>query len=103
MRKLYLTLLLPLFLLLSQQGALLHELSHYSDAESSSQRQKQHPNGDACDDCLSFAHILGAVKPDVQAPRLLPDLAHHLAATVLAQATQAAAPVPRSRGPPALL
>lgn len=103
MRKLYLSLLLPLFLLLSQQGALLHELSHYSEPGSSTQRQKQHPNGDPCDDCLSFAQIAGAVKPDALAPRLLPGLGHHLAATAQVQATQATAPVPRSRGPPTFL
>lgn len=102
MRKLYLSLLLPLFLLISQQGALLHELSHYQHS-GQTEHQKQHPGGEHCKACLSFAHIAGAAKTESLSVPLLVNLSFHYAAAIWSGFAEAPAPAPRSRGPPAFL
>jgi hypothetical protein len=51
------SLLLPLLLVVAQQGALLHELSHYRSSETPGESKKQSPRGDVCELCLAFAQI----------------------------------------------
>ena len=99
MRKLYLILLMPLLMLLAQQGALRHEVSHLAES-SSAGHSKQHPGGTLCDTCLNFAHIAASAKPDMPVLWLPTQLRHHQVATVWARITEAVAPAPRSRGPP---
>ena len=102
MRKLYLVLLLPFLMLLAQQGALCHELSHL--AESSHQtaqgHPKQHPGGTLCETCLNFAHIVASATPNVPILRLPTQLRHQLVATAWTHMTESVVPAPRSRGPP---
>ena len=103
MRKLLLALVLPIVLLLSQQGAVMHELGHLADAASRAAGgpgQPGHQPGDLqCEACLAYAHLAGVAAAKVVPPALLafsfgiPDSA---APAFIA----ADAPSARSRGPP---
>ena len=96
------SLLLPLLLVLAQQGALLHELSHWSAGADSQQRDKQAPSSEACSLCLAFAGI-GSGAPPAGAPALLlADLSDAPAPPVLAAQIAAELPAARGRGPPLL-
>jgi hypothetical protein len=118
MRKLLFSLLLPFVLLLSQQGALVHELSHLRadglGAARTDAGVETRANAVAdpatpaqakdtlCALCLAFSHLASPVASVLHALVLL-DLRHtRLTQTALRQL--AAAPPPaRSRGPPTRL
>jgi hypothetical protein len=102
MRKLYLSLLLPLLMLMSQQAALWHEIGHLGDAASPTEQHKQHPGDKLCETCLAFAHFASAAKTDVPAPAL-PCFDHQPPAETAVVSLSADAPARRSRDPPVLL
>src|SRR5438477_300272 len=76
MRKLLLALVLPFVFLLSQQGAVTHELSHLTDAVSRAAGgpgQPGHQPGDAqCEACLAYAHLAGVATDEVVARSFFP-------------------------------
>jgi hypothetical protein len=99
-RKLTLSLLLPLLMLLSQQGALWHEVSHLSDRPVPAQDGKRQPLDRLCEQCLAFAQMAAAATPSV--PPLALPAARFARPDAQAVAFIAAdAPSARSRGPPA--
>jgi hypothetical protein len=101
MRKVYLALVLPLFMLLSQQGAVLHEIGHLSETPSPLE-QKRQPADKLCETCLAFAHLSAAAKPEV--PQIaLPAFQHALPSADPVPYVAADAPSQRSRGPPTFL
>ncbi len=100
LRRLCSSVLLPLLLLLAQQGALLHELSHYAADDAPARRNGQHPQAEHCQLCLAYAQIAPAPAPGQLAPQLLAGLRFERTATISAGLDSAAAPAPRSRGPP---
>jgi hypothetical protein len=107
MRKLYLSLILPLLMLLAQQGAVWHEIGHLNgeDAPASSTEQQQDkklPIDKLCATCLSFAQLGGAAKSEVPALNLL-TFSFGLVQTAQASAITADAPALRNRGPPSFL
>ena len=75
MRKLYLSLVLPLLMLLAQQGAVWHEIGHLgggdTPASSTEQQDKKPPTDKLCEVCQSFAHVGGIAKSEVPTPNLL--------------------------------
>ena len=96
------SLLLPLLLLLAQQGAVLHGLSHYSATSAPDQRgepERQQPHSGPCELCLAFAHLDAAVKPAPLAI-VLPVLGFEALAVSRVLAWEAPAPPEQSRGPP---
>jgi hypothetical protein len=106
-RKPYLPILLPIFLLLAQQGAVVHELGHVADDVYRVERRNQQPGpqhtpGTTCEKCVVFAHLSGAVTPHILGIDLLP-LAHALSGRVAIGRRSADTPAARSRGPPFLL
>ena len=101
--KLCRSLLLPLFLLFAQQGALLHELSHYTTPETQGHSKKQSSRGEACELCLAFAQVDSVAKPDLAVPALLANLSFEMAPAPTAYAVAAELPAQRNRGPPPLL
>ena len=103
LRKLCQSLLLPLLLLFAQQGALLHELSHYPAPETQGHGNKQSSRGEACELCLAFAQVDSAAKPDVAAPALLAGLSFELAPAAAVFTIARELPSQRNRGPPPLL
>lgn len=103
MRRSGLALLLPLFLVIAEQGAMLHKLSHtyYSGRTLSAQVSDNSGliDNDECPTCRAFGQIanpvgsattLPVVKPSTRLP--IPDPTYHVAT--------ADTPTPRSRGPP---
>ena len=104
LRRLTLSVLMPLILLFSQQGALLHELSHWHPVAVSSAPQVQalDVDHDVCLTCLSFAQIAGLAKFDAIAAPKADGLRYHFASEPVRHVAEPALPVARSRGPPAL-
>jgi hypothetical protein len=102
MRRLTLSLLLPLLMLLAQQGAAWHEIGHWSQSSSPQDQQrkpKQDHAGKLCESCLAFAGLAVGVQGDP--PTLsLASFSHVLSASVAGNSTAAPAPAARSRGPP---
>lgn len=101
--RLALGLALPLLVLLAQQGAALHELSHvyYAGQTLGSQlhQDQQLPDDSLCPTCQSFAQVAHSA---VGAPAVsVPPSSTYLPASSAAHPTLSAdAPSPRSRGPP---
>lgn len=95
------TVLLSLALLLAQQGAAWHMLSHLRTAPVSSQQDKQLPHPETCAQCLAFAHM-GAAASTTFPPFDLPSAApaQPLAVHLVFRATHT--PRYRSRAPPRL-
>lgn len=53
---------LAFLLLFAQQGAAVHALAHFSDfAPTPSSQDKQLPHSSACDKCISYSHMGGAL------------------------------------------
>jgi len=94
------TVLLSLALLLAQQGAAWHMLSHLRTA-AASQQDKQLPHPETCAQCLVFAHM-GAAASTTFPPFDLPSAApaQPLAVHLIFRATHT--PRYRSRAPPRL-
>jgi len=62
LRRLILTFALALLFGLGQQGAAVHEISHYADlAPLSKQQDKNSSHGQVCDKCMAYAELAGAV------------------------------------------
>jgi hypothetical protein len=105
MRKLLLTLLLPFVFLLSQQGAVMHELGHVTDALSRAaaghDQSGQQPGDLQCEACLAYAHLAGVVTAQVVPPALL-SFSFGIPANESPAFIAADAPAARSRGPPVL-
>ena len=95
------TVLLSLALLLAQQGAAWHMLSHLRAAPAPSQQGKQLPHPETCAQCLVFAHM-GAAASTTFPPFALPTAApaQPLAVHVVSRATHVSRY--RSRAPPVL-
>jgi hypothetical protein len=103
MRLLVRHLLLALVLLLAQQGALLHPLSHVSAATQSEGDDGRHVHGGPCIGCLAFAE-LGAAAAPVPAPHaLLERLTFRLHAAPAAPLHALEAPPRHNRGPPTVV
>lgn len=65
LRKLFLTFALVFLFAMGQQGALVHEISHYADLGSglapASQQQDKAPHSPACDKCFSYGELANAL------------------------------------------
>jgi hypothetical protein len=106
MRKLLLSLLLPFVLLLSQQGAVVHEISHLADATTrvvdGREQGGRQPGDLQCEACLAFAHLAGMATAQVVPPALL-SFGFQIPANAAPVFIPSDAPTARSRGPPTLL
>ena len=104
MSRLTLSVLMLCILLLSQQGALMHELSHWhsvTDSAASAPRAEAHDGArDVCLTCLSFAQIGALAKFDAVAMPKADDLQYHFASETVRSVAAASLPLARSRGPP---
>lgn len=101
LRRLCCGLLFPLLLLLAQQGALLHELSHCTPTPHQDEHHEQE-SGEPCSLCLAFSGVLSAVGPASPPPLLLTGLSFALLAVTAPFVRAAATPAQRNRGPPDL-
>lgn len=107
MRKLLLSFLLPFVFLLSQQGAVVHEISHLAELTASGAASgpgsSGHLPGDLqCEACLAFAHLAGVATAHVVPPALL-SFSFLVPSNEAPAFIAADAPSARSRGPPVVL
>jgi hypothetical protein len=111
MRKLLLALLLPFVFLLSQQGAVTHEIGHIADfvaragggaAGNGPDRAGHQPGDLQCEACLAFAHLAGMATAQAIPPALL-SFSFHFSVIEAPAFIAADAPSARSRGPPTFL
>lgn len=121
LRRLHWALLLPVFLLLTQQGLVRHELGHLVTQMSGTQKsitqrsstqnastqaegtQNKAPGGaESCDLCLAFSHLGNAAKPEVVALALVDELRFHQVQGQLLGSTEPERLTARNRGPPIL-
>jgi len=91
--------LLPVFLLLAQQGQYRHELGHDQRATQTSKKQAA-PESEPCALCAAFAQLSGAVRPEAPAAMLLGGLRFHTAVEPAHVDAHPASPAARNRGPP---
>lgn len=61
LRRFLLILSLALLFGLGQQGAAVHAISHFADAQSESQQDKKAPHLSFCDKCMVYASLGNAV------------------------------------------
>ena len=106
LRRLMLALLLPLLMLLAQQGAAWHALGHLAAPASTSSAPSDNDETLAqhglCLNCLAFAGVDSASATSVAADSLL-EFSHAWVAAELARPRPADAPTANSRGPPQVL
>lgn len=118
MRKHLLHLLLPLFMLLSQQGAVWHGIGHLTDAQGRGHATagatvahddgRPHADPDErsadqlCELCLAFDDLAASARSEPPALALV-EAVHVLAPRREPASRAEPAPQPRSRGPPVLL
>ena len=106
MRKLLLSFLLPIVLLLSQQGAVMHEMSHLAESTSrvagGQDRVGHRPGNLQCEACLAFAHLAGVATVQVVPPALL-SFSFQIPVNEAPVFIAADAPTARNRGPPTFL
>lgn len=105
MRAVFRSFLLAIALLLTQQGAVLHELGHATgEAVQSGAGDHEHPGAsDLCAACVAFSQVASGATAQPGVPQLLGGLAH-VAALAPHERLAAAEPLPpRSRGPPHVL
>lgn len=60
LRRMLLIFTLAFLFGLGQQGAAMHAISHYADAEEQQQDKKPHSTA-ACEQCTAYANLAGAV------------------------------------------
>jgi len=103
LRRLSLALLLPLLMLLAQQGAAWHALGHLGAPASTSNAPSDDDESLAqhglCLSCLAFAGVDSAHATSAVADPLL-EFSHAWVAAELARPRPADAPSAQSRGPP---
>lgn len=114
MRKHLLHLLLPLFMLLSQQGAVWHGIGHLVPATDAAHASADRDAGQAhadpdeasadrlCELCLAFDDLAASARSEPPVLRLA-EAGHVQTATHAAASRPDPAPQPRSRGPPLTL
>jgi hypothetical protein len=114
MRKICLSLLLPLFMLLAQQGAVWHSISHFGGSGTAvttpingQQYSKVAPEKDSsadtlCEICIAFAQLGGAAKSEDLKLSLL-SFSFTSSQWVVRPTRAAELPAHRNRGPPYLL
>src|SRR5208282_5138626 len=103
MRQVFKSLGLLLLLMVAQQGAVVHELSHVSGASNGELRAQSDVAADTtCALCPAFAQVVTpAFSHSFHIPLLVRTAAERISER-RCEAADSAAPRPRSRGPPSL-
>jgi hypothetical protein len=106
-RKAYASFLLPILLLVSQQGAVTHEFGHFAKDSLRAQLQdkrkdQQQLPSTTCEKCVVYAHLSGAVAPEIPTLKL-PPLAYASPGHAAISPRSTDSPTARSRGPPSVL
>jgi hypothetical protein len=100
MRKLHISLAVSLLLLLAQQGAVLHEMSHIVRVGQMDARVQADTLADkTCELCLAYSQLANPASHSIHMPLFEPS-ACAAGANPRYPATPADSPTARSRGPP---
>ena len=100
MRKLLVSLLLPVLMLLTQQAQAWHEIGHLRGTPPAEQKQQDALGDKLCSLCFSFSHLNAATAPEL--PSLPPVLLSHAAPqSVGVVSRETDAPAQGNRDPPA--
>lgn len=101
-RRLTLSVLLLLALLFTQQGAMLHGLSHLHLPSKSVEVKAEAASIDTdfCQDCLAFAQAAGLAQFDLPALQSHEGLSYHFVSEAVGSVAETSTPALRSRGPP---
>jgi hypothetical protein len=102
MRRLHISIVISLLLLLAQQGAVLHEMSHIVRAGVSGADvavQADSALEKTCELCLAFSQVANPAGHSITVPMFEPT-ACAAGSNPFRAAAPAAIPTPRSRGPP---
>lgn len=105
LRRLFRALLLPMLLLVAQQGAFLHGLTHHAPAHvhgDEHEHEHEHGAGGPCSLCLAFAGVDCAAGFSAGPAPLPPCLRVALPAVAPVAMRPATVPARRNRGPPPL-
>jgi hypothetical protein len=104
MRKLHISIGISLLLLLAQQGAVLHEMTHMVRVGGHAEARLQADTllEKTCELCLAYSQVANPAGNSVQVAQFEPS-ACAAGSNPPCAVTPAAVPTPRSRGPPALL
>ncbi len=102
MRRLSWALLLPLFLLFTQQGALHHAIGHVLTPPAESGKKAPDSDAGRCEACLAYSQLAATTSHHVEPPGLLVDLAFSRPLEASPAGADGERPAARSRGPPAL-
>ncbi|WP_137719999.1 hypothetical protein [Methylobacillus flagellatus] len=101
MRRSFLHLLFVFLLVFAQQGAAVHALSHYADADTQQQSQDQAPHSPLCEQCLGHAQLIGTGASEFTFA-VTPTTAIKVATSPTLQYRQGALNAYRARAPPSL-
>ncbi|HEU4709074.1 MAG TPA: hypothetical protein VFS17_07155 [Methylophilaceae bacterium] len=71
LQRLILTVILAFLFGFSQQGAIVHEISHYADQAPLSQKKDSSSHGSVCEKCLSYGQLASALGVAYFSPALL--------------------------------
>jgi hypothetical protein len=102
MRKRMLSFVLPVFMLLCQQGAAWHQISHLGIELASFVEPGQHTHDGSCESCLAFDHLATVAVADGTTLRLS-SFGDVLAPAEPVPSFASPPPALRNRGPPVLL
>ncbi|MCC7005401.1 MAG: hypothetical protein IT497_01990 [Ottowia sp.] len=103
MSRIFWRIFLSLLLLLAQQGALSHTLSHHAPTETNTQSEKRHVDTPLCALCLAFAHVDIAAMAGCITPYLLEHLSSAWMGSFFGAVIVAVFFAPHNRGPPLFL
>ncbi|MEO8417962.1 MAG: hypothetical protein ABI475_04470 [Methylophilaceae bacterium] len=101
LRRVILTFALALLFALGQQGAMVHEISHYADLAPLSQQQDKAPHSPVCDKCLVYGELAHALSVSHFTP-LLPATAYEHVQYTAAQQFDLPLYAYSARAPPVL-
>lgn len=72
LKRTFMILVLPLLFLFAQQGAITHEISHFTEPAPLNQQKQQSPHSPICDQCVSYEEMAGALNsPNFHHPVIL--------------------------------
>ena len=103
MSRIRFALTLALLLVVTRQGAMLHELSHvYRTGAPELKDSATFLDGKLCEVCLAFSQGANPASGTMSLPPVV-RAAHHVSPEPKYSIIAASAPAPRSRGPPVLI
>jgi hypothetical protein len=71
LKRIFVSLSLILMFAIAQTGAVLHEISHYTDIKAPVKQQDKAPHSPICDKCVSYGELAHALDSNFSAPPVI--------------------------------